>query len=128
MISIPSDAISTRCLSSGALNLQGNEQCYLAAVNSVSQKVAEYYEAAPAPEQSRILEHLLTPLSLLSLVAVANGVFADILFRSGSQMLPIRIEDAQNVRIDDVIALVDHVQQVRVESIESLSNLFKACT
>lgn len=94
----------------------------------VSKWVGEIYKSAPAAERSRLLEHLLKPLSLLSLVAVANGVFADMLFRSGSQMLHIRLEDSQNVHIDDVIALVDHVQQVSVESIESLVQMFTACS
>jgi hypothetical protein len=96
--------------------------------HSVSQLIGQAYASAPAAERSRLLEHLLKPLGILSLMAVANGIFAVMLFRSGSPISHIRLEDTQNVHIDDVIALVEHVQQVSVESVESLVQSFMNCS
>ncbi len=90
---------------------------------SIVQLLGQVYEAAPATEQGRLLELLLRPLGVLSLVAVANGTFAKIRFRSGWPELHVRLEDAAQVRAADVIALADHVQQVSVEAIDSVAQL-----
>ncbi|WP_394788922.1 hypothetical protein [Rhodoferax sp.] len=92
----------------------------------IAQLVGQVYAAGPAAEQSRLLEHLLRPLGVLSLVAVANGIFAQFRFRSGWQDLHVRMEDAQNVRSSDVEALVHHVQQVRVEAVDGLVKILIA--
>ena len=42
----------------------------------VPQLVGQVFETAPAAERRRLLAYLIKPLSLLSLVAVANGMFA----------------------------------------------------
>lgn len=105
-----------------------DKSSFSASNHSVSQLVGQVYESAPAAERSRLLEHLLKPLGILSLMAVANGIFAVMLFRSGAQLSHIRLEDTQNVHINDVIALVDHVQQVSVESVESLAQSFMDCS
>lgn len=89
----------------------------------ISQLVAQVYESAPPALRSRLLEHLLMPLGVLSLVAVANGIFAKIRFRSGGPDMHIRFEDAQNVQASDVMALVDRVQEVSVKSIEGLAQM-----
>ena len=91
--------------------------------NAIPQLVSQVYETAPAAERRRLLEHLLRPLGVLSLVAVANGVFAKVLFQSRGQDLHVRIEDAQRVRASDVIALVDYVQQVSVETVDGLAQM-----
>ena len=57
-------------------------------------------------------------------MAVANGIFADMLVRGRSQTLCIRPEDVQYVRVQYVIALVEQVEKVSIESIESLVLLF----
>lgn len=85
--------------------------------------VAEVYAEAPPLERGRLLEHLLKPLSLLSLAAVANGVFAKITLGNGWSTLKVSPEDASRVGTGDVIALVSHVQQVSVQAIESLSKV-----
>lgn len=90
---------------------------------SVAELVAQVFEAAPAAERSRLLELLLRPLGALSLVTVAGGVFAKLRFRSGWQNLQVRVEDAQNVESSQVVALVNHVQQVSVESVDALAQL-----
>lgn len=76
--------------------------------------------------RTRLVEHLLRPLGVLSLVAVANGIFAKIRFRSEWQHLQDRAEDAQNVRASDVIALADHVQQVSVDAVNGLAQMLAA--
>jgi hypothetical protein len=90
---------------------------------SIAQLAGQVYEAAPAAERCRLLEHLMQPLGVLSLVAVANGVFAKLWFRSGWHDLHIQTDDAQRVRVGDVIKLVDYVQQARVEALDDLAHL-----
>ncbi|HSW07339.1 hypothetical protein [Aquabacterium sp.] len=93
---------------------------------TIPQLVAEVYEAATAAERGHLIAQLLRPLGVLSLVAVADGIFAKIRFRSGWQDLNIRLEDLQNVRAAHVIALVDHAQQVSVEAVDGLAQLLIA--
>ena len=90
---------------------------------SIPELVAEVYEAAPAVERGHLLEQLLRPLGVLSLVGIAGGVFANIRFRGGWQELHIRLEDIQNVRGTQVMALVDHAQQVSVETVDGLAQM-----
>jgi hypothetical protein len=89
----------------------------------ISHLLGQVYASAPPAERSRLLGHLLRPLSLLSLAAVANGIFSEIRLRSGWTD-QIRLEDAQNVQVNDVIALVDYVQQVNIESIHAITRMF----
>ena len=93
---------------------------------SIAQLVGQVYEFAPPAERSRLLEHLLKPLGVLSLVAVANGIFASIRFRSGWPDVHVRMEDAQNVQARDVITLVNHVQQVSAHAVDGLASLLVA--
>lgn len=92
----------------------------------LSQLVAKVYEAAAPDERSRMLVQLLRPLGVLSLVVVANGIFAKMRFRSGWPDMGVQLEDAQNVRASDVIALVNHVQQVSVQAVDGLAHLLAA--
>ena len=92
----------------------------------IAQLVAQVYESAPPALRSRLLEHLLRPLGVLALVAVANGIFANIRFRSGWPDIHVRVEDAQNVQTSDMVALVDYVQQVSVTSIDGLARMLTA--
>ena len=90
---------------------------------SIAQLVGQVYESAPPAERSRLLEHLMRPLGVLSLVAVANGIFAKIRFRSGWPDIHIQPEDAQNVQVSDVITLVNHVQQVSAQAVDNLADM-----
>jgi len=65
----------------------------------------------------------MRPLGVLSLVAIANGIFAKIRFRNAGQEPQVRFEDIQNVHTTDVIALVQHAQQVSVEAVDGLAQL-----
>jgi hypothetical protein len=60
------------------------------------------------------------------LLAVANGIFAKIRFRGGWPNLHVRPEDAQNVQVSDVIALVSYVQQVSVHAVDGLADMLAA--
>ena len=88
---------------------------------SIPELVAEIYDAAPPPERGRLLEQLMRPLGVLSLFGIAGGVFANIRFRSGWRDMNVRLEDLHNVHTSDVIALVDHAQQVSVETVDALA-------
>jgi hypothetical protein len=76
---------------------------------TVAQLVGQVYAAAPAPERGRLLEHLLKPLGVLALVAIADGIFAKIRFRGGWPDLHVRLDDVNRVQPGDVTALVDRV-------------------
>jgi hypothetical protein len=93
---------------------------------AIAQLVGQVYEIAPPAERRRLLEHLMKPLGVLSLVAIANGIFASIRFRSGWPDMQVRVEDAQNVQARDVIALVNHVQQVSAHAVDGLATLLAA--
>lgn len=97
-----------------------------ASETALAQLVAEVYATAPPAERSRLLEHLLRPLGLLALVVIADGIFAKIRFRGGWPDLRVRFEDAQQVQASHVIALVERVQQVSVESLDGLAKLLLA--
>jgi uncharacterized protein YoaH (UPF0181 family) len=87
---------------------------------SIPALVAQVYASAPAEERCRLVETLLRPLGVLSLVAVANGIFAKIRFRNAGQEPGVRIDDLQNVGAADMVALVHHAQQVSVETVDGL--------
>ena len=103
-----------------------NEPALLSTEPTIPELVAAVYEAAPAVERGHLLEQLLRPLGVLSLVAIADGIFAKIRFRSGWQDLSVRLDDIQNVRAAHVIALVDHAQQVSVETVDGLAQMLVA--
>lgn len=94
----------------------------------IAQLVGQVYAIAPPTVRRRLLEHLLKPLGVLSLVAIANGIFATIRFRSGSSDLHVRMEDAQNVQPGDVITLVNHVQQVSIHAVDGLAEMLGTST
>jgi len=92
----------------------------------IAQLVANVYESATPSDRAHLIEELLRPLGVLSLVAIAGGIFAKIRFRSGWQDLKVRLEDLQPVQAADVIALVDHAQQVSVETVDGLAQMLTA--
>ena len=89
----------------------------------IAQLVGQVYAIAPPGVRTRLLEHLLKPLGVLSLVAVANGIFANIWFRNNSAELHVHVEDAKNVQPGDVITLVNHVQQVSLHAVDGLADM-----
>lgn len=99
------------------------EQGCLSAEIPIAQLVAQVYETAPPALRINLLEQLLKPLGVLSLMAISNGIFAKIRFSSGWPDMHIRFEDAQKVQASDVIALVERVQQVSVTSVDGLAKM-----
>ena len=93
---------------------------------TIATLVGEVYESAPLEERGRVLDQLLRPLGVLSLFAVAGGLFAKIRLRGGWENFSVRPEDLQNVRASDVIALVDYVQQVSIEAVDGLAQMLGA--
>ena len=106
----------------GPVNLSGELGCQPSEI-LIAQLVAQVYEASPPALRINLLRQLLKPLGVLSLVAIADGVFAKIRFGSGSVDFPIRFEDVQKVQANDVIALVVRVQQVGVGYVDGLANM-----
>lgn len=82
--------------------------------------VAQVYDAAPPTERTRLLAQLMQPLGVLSLVAVAGGVFAKLRFRDAPGPLNLRLEDTLLIGAEEVRALADHAQQVSVETVDAL--------
>ena len=91
-----------------------------------AQQGGQVHAIAPPADRRRLLEHLLKPLGVLAVVAVANGIFANIRFRSGWSDLHVRLEDAQSVQPSDVITLVDYVQQVSIHAVDGLTDMLGA--
>ena len=92
----------------------------------VAELVAHVYATAPPEFRISLLEQLLKPLGVLSLMAFADGVFAKIRFSSGWPAMSIRFEDAQKVQVKDVVALVGRLQQVSVESLDGIAKMLAA--
>jgi len=82
--------------------------------------LAQVYEIAPPTGRTRLLTQLMQPLGLLSLVAVAGGVFAKLRFRDAPGPLNLRIEDTLLIGAEEVRALAEHAQQVSVETVDAL--------
>lgn len=89
----------------------------------LAELVGRVYATAPPVEKTRLVAHLMKPLGILSLVAVANGVFASIRFRGASNQFSMGIDDVQNVQASDVIALASYAQQVSMEAVNGLAQI-----
>ncbi len=92
----------------------------------VSQLVGKIYETAPVPVRSTLILHLMKPLGVLSLVAVADGIFAKIRFRSGWPEVQVLPDDVKNVEPQDVVALTHYAQQVSVHVLDGLARVVMA--
>jgi hypothetical protein len=94
---------------------------------SIAQLVGQVYESAPPAVQKRLLTQLIQPLGLLSLAAVANGIFASLRFRSAEVDVQARLESVNNsVQTHDVITLVNYVQQVSSQAVDGLADMLAA--
>jgi hypothetical protein len=93
---------------------------------SVPNLIGQVFESAPPSVRARMLEHLMRPLGILSLMAIANGVFASIRLRNGSIEPKVGLEDASAIQPGDVVKLADWVQQVSVEAIDGLRQVLSA--
>lgn len=76
--------------------------------------VGKVYQASPVPLQTRLLEQLLRPVGVLSLIAIANGIFAK---------MRLRTVDVQSVRPADVVELVEHALQTSGTALNGLPHV-----
>jgi hypothetical protein len=95
------------------------------ASGTIPDLVAQVYEAAPQEERRELLAMLLRPLGLLSLAAIGNGIFAHLRLHGGWPEFRPPGEDLQRVRGSDIAALVHHVQQVSIETVQGLAGFLK---
>ena len=108
-------------------NLSSQPRALAATDLSIAQLVGQVYEAAPPLVQRRLLAQLIQPLSLLSLAAVANGIFASLRLRSAEASNPAGLESVNhNVQTHDVILLVNYVQQVSLQAVDGLAEMLAA--
>jgi len=91
-----------------------------ASPDDVPELVAAVFDAAPLPERKRLLELMIRPLGVLSLAAVANGLFAHIALRSNWTRFQLQTEDVQQVKTDDVVALAHYVQQASAHAFDGM--------
>lgn len=96
---------------------QGDKDHFLALL------VGRVYRDAPPVVRKRMIDHLLQPLGVLSLMAVANGAFFRVRLRPEFAGEPGGIAALQAVKSTDVVALVDFVLQVSSECVENLGSL-----
>lgn len=89
----------------------------------LSQLIGKVFEIAPAVEKRRLIERLMRPLGLLSLVAIANGIFLGIRLRGASPGLRVGIDETQKVQTGDVIALANWIQQVSMQAVHGLAQI-----
>lgn len=92
----------------------------------LSRLVGRVYESAPPAIRRKLLEHLLRPLGLLSIAAVANGAFAKVLSRGNWLDKSVPLDEVQNIQSGDVVTLVDYVLQVSGDAINGLAHLLTA--
>jgi hypothetical protein len=103
-----------------------NPLSYPAHTDAVPTLVAQVFDEAPPAVRRRLLEHLLKPLGVLSLVAVANGVFAQLAQGKLGYSSSLRADEVRRINPMDVMALVNHVQQVSVHAVDSLASVISA--
>ena len=94
--------------------------------NMVAQLVGKVYQAAPLAERSSLIRQLIQPLGILSLLAVANGVFAKLRLQGGLSGMQARLDDVQHIKVDDVVDLANFVQQVSVQAFDRLAQTLAA--
>src|SRR5665647_2311968 len=89
----------------------------------LSQLIGKVFETAPAVGKRRLIEQLMRPLGLLSLVGIANGIFANMYFRSASPGSRVGIDEVEKVQTSDVIALANCIQQVSMQAVHGLAQI-----
>lgn len=99
------------------------DPAYAAPADPVPELVARVYAEAPPSLKSRLLDQLLKPLGLLSLVTVCNGTFANLALGRDWSYVGIRPELTQSVDSRQVMLLADYAQQVSFQSISGLAQV-----
>lgn len=89
----------------------------------LSLMVGKVYQIAPPTERGLLIKHLMRPVGLLALGAIANGVFTSIRFQGGFNNLQAKMEDLHAIREHDVVSLANHVQQVSAQAVNGLGEI-----
>lgn len=113
-------------LSNHYLPMPASAQQPASSTAQAPEHIGQIYESAPLCLRVAVLEHLLKPLGILALVSIANGIFAKIRFRNGHYDACVRAEDAALVNARDVVLLAERVQQVSIETIDSLMQMLSS--
>lgn len=91
---------------------------------ALSQLMGEVYDVAPSTVRNVMIELLVSPLGVLSLATVANGIFLQDLLRKRLLASPA-MGAAQNIRASDVIALTERVLQINAEIIDEVAEMVR---
>lgn len=94
--------------------------------NMVARLVGKVYQSAPLAERGFLIRQLIQPLGILSLLAVANGVFARLRLQGSLSGMQARLDDVQHVKVEDVVDLANFVQQVSVQALDGLAQTLVA--
>ncbi|MES2191240.1 MAG: hypothetical protein V4454_14025 [Pseudomonadota bacterium] len=89
----------------------------------VTSLVAKVYQSASGAEKCDLVRLLIRPLGVLSLAALAHGSFFSIRMRSDGYDSPLDVNDLKDIKTADILSLVSHVQQVRIETFDDLAQL-----
>jgi hypothetical protein len=92
----------------------------------LSNLVGKLFEIAPESERINLVAHLIKPLGLLSLAAIADGIFAKIRLRGGWIDVDVRLDDVRGIKSNDIVALTNYAQQVSTDVVHGLSHVFAA--
>lgn len=79
----------------------------------LSKLVGKVYQSVAPDERGLLIRLLMQPLGILSLLAVANGVFAKLRLQGMSSQL-------EDVQVDDVVELASFAQQVSEQAMHSV--------
>ena len=92
----------------------------------LSSLLARVYASAGPADRARLLEVLMRPLGLLSLAAVADGLFVS--WRLRDRWGPPRVpaEETSRVRDADLAALAEHVLQVSTDILDGVAQALLA--
>ncbi len=92
----------------------------------LAQLVAKVFEGAPTALRVQMLEHLLSPVGVVALMTIANGLFTRLRFRGGWPDTHLRVEDVHTVRSEDVMALVLHMAPSHGAVLNALADVLLA--
>lgn len=88
--------------------------------------VARVYGDAPVEMRRDILISIAKPLGVLSLVAIANGVFSRAVFEDPHATPHISLEQIPSIALQDVWTLIDFSYQVSGNAFNELAQLIAA--
>jgi hypothetical protein len=89
----------------------------------VSLLVGKVYADSPPAEKSNLVEQLMRPLGILSLLAVANGIFANIRLHGDWTNMQARVAYLQKIDVSDVVALANFAQESSIQAVDGISGM-----